>query len=106
MFKESAFMNVVLNVVAGSFVVCGCSLVDPHLTEGQQPRVVGPQASEVPALEGSLPSPPQLPGFFLRTQSTVRCVTPVAICFVPGVARPGTPCWCQTPYGPVGGYVG
>jgi hypothetical protein len=51
----------------------------------------------------------ELNGFLLRAQlpgPMVRCVTPAGSCFIPGNARPGTPCWCSTPYGPVAGRVG
>jgi hypothetical protein len=33
------------------------------------------------------------------------CYTPVGWCYLPQYAPIGTPCWCASPYGPVGGYV-
>ena len=34
-----------------------------------------------------------------------RCVTPTFSCFLAQAVPVGTPCWCATPYGPVGGVV-
>jgi hypothetical protein len=34
-----------------------------------------------------------------------RCVTPTFYCFLPRYAPVGVPCWCASPYGPVGGVV-
>jgi hypothetical protein len=35
-----------------------------------------------------------------------RCLTPYFWCFIPQYVPVGTPCWCATPNGPVGGVVG
>ena len=48
-------------------------------------------------------------GGYLRVQypgPVVRCVTPAGFCFIQGMAPPGTPCWCASPYGPVQGRTG
>ena len=34
-----------------------------------------------------------------------RCMTPNFYCFLSQYVPVGTPCWCATPYGPVGGVV-
>lgn len=41
----------------------------------------------------------------LAQQMSNRCFTPSFWCFLPGYAPIGAPCWCATPYGPVGGIV-
>jgi hypothetical protein len=45
---------------------------------------------------------------FQRVQypQMVRCFTPQGMCWLPGSAPPGTPCWCATAYGPVAGRTG
>ena len=45
-------------------------------------------------------------GRLLKVQYVARCVTPAGTCFLQTAAPMGTPCWCATPYGPVGGRVG
>jgi hypothetical protein len=47
-------------------------------------------------------------GRIIRAQypQMVRCFTPQGMCWLPGSAPPGTPCWCATPYGPVAGRTG
>ena len=39
------------------------------------------------------------------SQASNICVTPVVMCYLPGYAPSGSPCWCNTPYGPVNGRV-
>jgi len=34
-----------------------------------------------------------------------RCFTPQFWCWLPGFGPVGTPCFCNTPYGPVNGVV-
>ena len=37
--------------------------------------------------------------------SAATCVTPSLWCELPGTAPPGTPCYCNTPYGPLQGNI-
>ena len=53
--------------------------------------------------DDDVPSPKPRPN--PSPQATSRCVTPMIACNTGQIAPVGTPCWCNTPMGPIRGYA-
>jgi len=51
------------------------------------------------------PGPFYNSGFPRQQMMGSRCASQFGLCFMPGAGPVGGPCYCQTPYGPVGGQI-